>query len=101
TRRKTEMSLLRLIGATPRQIRAVMRKEAGLMCLMATVGGLALSLPAVAFLGLGLLGRPWPQGPLWAIPVIVAVVCAVAYLTVMISTRSVLRTSPTHALAHE
>lgn len=100
-RRKTEMSLLRLIGATPRQVRAMMRKEATLMCLMATVAGLALSLPAVVFLGLGLLGRPWPQGPLWAIPVIVAVVCAVAYLTVMSSTHSVLRTPPTQALTHE
>lgn len=38
-------------------------------------------------LGTGLLGRPWPQGPVWAIPLIVAV----AYPAIMMPTRRILR----------
>lgn len=99
TRRRGELSLLRLIGATPSQVFTMMRKETRLICLLATAGGLALSLPSVVLLGLGLLGRPWPQGPLWAIPALVAVICAVAYPAIMVPAGRAMRSSPVESLA--
>ncbi|WP_293696144.1 ABC transporter permease [uncultured Agrococcus sp.] len=100
-RRKSEFGLLRLIGATGKQVKSMMRKEVRLICVMATTAGLALSLPAVVLLGQGLLGRPWPQGPLWAIPVIVTIVCAIAYLAVMTQTRRLLQSAPIDSMVHE
>lgn len=91
SRRARELGLLRRLGATPRQVRSMMRREALLTSALAATAGLALSLPGVTMLGTGLLGRPWPQGPAWAIPLIVAVVMAVAYPAIMLPTRRMLR----------
>ncbi|WP_193105385.1 ABC transporter permease [Brachybacterium sp. FME24] len=99
TRRAGELGLLRRLGATPRQVLAMMRRETLLTAALAAAAGLALSVPAASLLGLGLLGRPWPQGPLWAIPLIVAVVVAVAYPAMMLPARRALRRPPVATLA--
>ena len=90
--RRPELALLRLIGATPRQVRALMRREAAL------IGAAALALAAVvsaiplALLGIGLLQRPWPSGPIWLAPASALVVLAIAGLAIELPTRQALRT---------
>lgn len=96
--RRTELATLQLIGATPAQIRAMMRREAALITALALVTGPLLSVVPLALLSLSFLDRPWPAGPLWLLPAIAAVVAAIAFLTVELPTRQALRTPPVHAL---
>src|SRR5699024_2436677 len=95
----TELTLLRRLGATPRQLRAMLRREAALVCGLAAGVGLALSVPAMTLLGWGTAGQVRPQGPLWVIPLMVAIVVAVAGPSVMIPARRILRGDPAGARA--
>ncbi len=60
TSRRTELATLQLIGATPRQVRMMMRREAALIAGMALGTGLLLSVLPLVLLSVGFLGRPWP-----------------------------------------
>ncbi|GGJ97168.1 membrane protein [Streptomyces camponoticapitis] len=100
--RRTEIATLRLNGTTPRQIRAMMRREAALIAAAALVAGLAVSAIPLALLGIGFLDHPWPAGPVWLLPAIALTVVSIAFLTIELPTRRALRTSPAAALAsHE
>lgn len=96
--RRTEIAALRLVGTTPRQILAMMRREAGVVAGAALVTGTALSALPLALLGLGFLSRPWPAGPVWLLPVTAATVLVTAFLTVELPTRAALRVPPAEAL---
>jgi len=99
TQRRTELAALRLIGATPRQILAMMRREAALICGLALATGLMLSVVPLVLLSAGFLHRSWPAGPPWLAPVVAVVVAGIAFLTVELPTRQALRVPPAHALA--
>lgn len=90
-RRRREWAMLRSIGMTAAQLRAMARAETGLVCLGAAVAGLALSLVPMTMVALGLLGRPWPQGPAWTIVLVVGIASTVAYLATMVPARQLLR----------
>lgn len=96
--RRTEIAALRLAGTTPRQIRAMMRREAALIAAAALTSGLLLSALPLALLGQGFLGRPWPAGPGWLLPAVAVTVAAAAFLAVEFPTRTALRTAPAEAL---
>ncbi|MFI0834499.1 FtsX-like permease family protein [Streptomyces sp. NPDC021140] len=96
--RRAEIAALRLVGTTPRQIRAMMRREAAVIAAAALVCGLLLSAVPLALLGQGLLGRPWPAGPAWLLPAVAATVVLTSYLTIELPTRHSLRTPPADAL---
>lgn len=98
--RGTEIATLQLIGATPAQARAMMRREAALIAVAALVTGVLLSVVPLALLSLGLLRQPWPAGPLWLLPAVAVVVVALTFLTVELPTRRALRTPPAQALGH-
>lgn len=93
-RRRTELSTLRMLGATPRQIRSMITREAALLTALAVAAGFVLSVLPMSLLGLGVLGRPWPQGPLWVIPAIGAVVALVTLGSMLGATRRILRRPP-------
>lgn len=100
--RRHEIAALRLNGTTPRQIVAMMRREALAIGVGAVVTGILLSAVPLAFLGLAFLDRPWPAGPVWLLPAAVLTVLATAFVTVELPTRQALRTAPTETLAqHE
>ncbi|MFH8975060.1 FtsX-like permease family protein [Streptomyces sp. NPDC017890] len=96
--RRAEIAALRLVGTTPRQIRAMMRREAAVIAAAALVCGLLLSALPLALLGQGFLGRPWPAGPAWLLPAVAATVTLTSFLTVELPTRHALRTPPADAL---
>ncbi|NEB22067.1 FtsX-like permease family protein, partial [Streptomyces coelicoflavus] len=79
--RRTEIAALRLVGTTPRQIRAMMRREAAVVAAAALACGLLLSAVPLALLGQGFLGHPWPAGPAWLLPAVAATVVLTSYLT--------------------
>lgn len=79
-RRRTETDALHAVGMTPVQIRSLLRREAALIAVGAVVTGVLASAAPLAFAGMGLLGRPWPSGPLWSLPATALVVTVVACL---------------------
>ncbi|MDH6214918.1 FtsX-like permease family protein [Streptomyces pseudovenezuelae] len=98
SQRRGEIGALRLVGTTPRQVRAMMRREAAVIAATALVTGLVLSAVPLALLGQGFLGRPWPAGPVWLLPAIAATVVVTAFVTIEFPTRRALRTPPASAV---
>ncbi|NEA68499.1 ABC transporter permease [Streptomyces sp. SID12488] len=96
--RRLELAALRLIGTTPRQIRAMMRREAAVTAATALAASLLLSAVPLALLGQGFLGHPWPAGPVWLLPALALTVTATAFLTIELPTRQALRTPPADAI---
>lgn len=96
--RRIEMAALRLNGTTPRQIRAMMRREAAVTVATALVTALLLSALPLALLGQGFLGRPWPAGPPWLLPALALTVTVTAFLTIELPTRQALRMPPAEAV---
>ncbi|MFD4502768.1 FtsX-like permease family protein [Streptomyces sp. NPDC058457] len=96
--RRTEIAALRLVGTTPRQILAMMRREAGVIAAAALVSGAALSAVPLALLGEGFLSRPWPAGPVWLLPAAAVTVVVTAYVTIELPTRRALRVAPAEAV---
>lgn len=96
--RRTEIAALRLVGTTPRQIRAMMRREAAVIAAAALAAGVLLSVVPLALLGQGFLGHPWPAGPLWLLPAAAVTVTATAFITVELPTRRTLRHAPAETL---
>ncbi|MFJ8937176.1 FtsX-like permease family protein [Streptomyces sp. NPDC102365] len=97
--RRNEIATLRLNGTTPRQILAMMRREAAVIGVAAVATGLLLSAVPLALLGIGFLDRPWPAGPVWLLPAVALTVLCTAFVTVELPTRQALRTAPAHALS--
>jgi putative ABC transport system permease protein len=96
--RRVELGALRLNGTTPRQIRAMMRREAAVTAATALTTALLLSAVPLALLGQGFLGRPWPAGPVWLLPTVALTVTVTAFLTIELPTRQALRTPPADAI---
>ncbi|MEW2569335.1 FtsX-like permease family protein [Streptomyces sp. NPDC047070] len=97
--RRNEIATLRLNGTTPRQILAMMRREAAVIGVAAVATGLLLSAVPLVLLGIGFLDRPWPAGPVWLLPAVALTVICTAFVTVELPTRQALRTAPAHALS--
>ncbi|GAA2382801.1 ABC transporter permease [Dactylosporangium salmoneum] len=89
--RRDEFAALRLIGATPRQIRSMVRREAALIAAIAIVAGLVVSAVPLALLGLGFTARPWPTGPWWLPPAALATVALLSWLCMSIPARRAMR----------
>lgn len=94
-RRRKEWETLRAIGATPGQVRRMVRVEAGLIVGGAIVAGLLISLVPMTFISIGLVGEPWPQGPAWPVALTCLVVGGTAYAATMLTTRRTLRSIAT------
>lgn len=99
SRRRAEFASLRAVGATPRQVQAMVTREALVTAAIAVGAGLAFSVLPMAALGLGFLGEPWPHGPLWVIPATAGVAVLLAWTATAIPTRRALAGPPTAALA--
>ncbi|MCO5988123.1 FtsX-like permease family protein [Actinoallomurus spadix] len=97
--RRDEFTALRLIGATPRQIVGMVRREAALVAAAAVGAGVALSAVPLALLGAGFLGRPWAAGPIWLLPAAAATVALIAWLATELPVRGALRAAPANVLA--
>jgi putative ABC transport system permease protein len=96
-RRRRELALMRLVGATPRQVRSMARWEA---ILIITIGlGLGLAIAATALLPLSHAlngGLPYvPAGPFAAI---VGASVILALLALLLPTRQALRAPPAEAI---
>jgi putative ABC transport system permease protein len=95
--RRGEIATLRLLGTTARQIRAMMRREAAIVCAFALTAGVLLSAVPLGLLSFGFLTTPWPAGPVWLLPLVVVVIALITFLATELPTRSALATPPLDA----
>jgi putative ABC transport system permease protein len=96
-RRRRELALMRLVGATPRQVRSMARWEAALIIAIGLGTGLAIAATALLPLSHALNGGlPYvPPGPFAAI---VGSTALIAVLALALPTRRMLRTRPVEAI---
>ena len=96
-RRRRELGLLRLVGATPRQVRSMARWEAALII---TIGlGIGLAIAAIALLPLSqALNGGLPHIPARPFAAILGISALLALLALALPTRRALRARPVEAI---
>ncbi|MBU2693871.1 hypothetical protein CCO04_02120 [Pimelobacter sp. 30-1] len=92
--RSRELALLQLVGAGRRQVRSMMRLESVLVASIAALLGIALALPPLVGISIGISGRPLPALPLTGSAVVVAAMSALALVSLAVATRAAMRTQP-------
>ena len=97
-RRGRELALLRLTGATRRQIRSMARWEAALIVTIGLGVGLAIAAAALLPLSQALTGELRPQVPMDRLAAILGVSTLLAALALTLPTRRALRTRPLGAM---
>jgi putative ABC transport system permease protein len=97
-RRGRELGLLRLSGATNRQVRSMARWEAALIIAIGLVLGLAITAVALLPLSHALTGNLRPTVPLGPLAAILGGSALVALIALALPTRRALRTRPVEAI---
>ena len=97
-RRRRELALLRLVGATPRQVRSMARWEALLIITIGLSVGLAISATALLPLSHALTGGLHPYAPVGWFAAILGVSALLVLVALSIPTRRALRTRPVEAI---
>ncbi len=96
--RVREFALLRLVGATGRQVRAMMRGEARII-IVASVGlGTLIALPPLVGMSLVLTGSPVPTVPVLSYLAIVAAAVVLGWVSITVPTRLAMRPHPVDAI---
>ena len=100
--RSREFALLRLVGASSRQVRRMMGAETATVVLTAIVVGLLAALPPLVGVSLGLTESPIPSISLTALAGIVGAAALLGWSSIMIPTGVVMRARPADAIGgHE
>ena len=97
-RRRRELALLRLTGASPRQVRAMARWEAGLIVTIGLGLGLAIAATALLPLSHAFNGTLSPSVPAAPLATILGTSALLALLGLALPTRRALRTRPIDAI---
>jgi putative ABC transport system permease protein len=97
-RRRRELALLRLTGATTRQVRSMARWEAVLIIIIGLGTGLAIAATALLPLSHALTGTLRPYTPAGWLAAIVGVPALLALVALALPTRHALRTHPVEAI---
>jgi putative ABC transport system permease protein len=98
-RRRRELALLRLIGATPRQVRSMARWEAALIIMIGLGLGLAITATALLPLSHALYGSLHPVVQRVPLVTILATTALLALIGLALPTRKALRSRPVEAIA--
>src|SRR6516165_10640501 len=96
-RRSRELALMRLVGATPRQVRSMARWEAALIIAIGLGAGLAIAATALLPLSRALNGG-LPYVPARPLATILGITALVALLALALPTRHALRARPVQAI---
>ncbi|MFE0021039.1 FtsX-like permease family protein [Amycolatopsis sp. NPDC059021] len=91
--RSRELTLLRLVGGTRRQVLRMIRVESWIVVAIAAVLGSALPVLPLAFLSFNFTGSPLPAGPPLVYLGILAVTVLIGLLSIRLPARKVARTS--------
>ncbi|MCM2578002.1 FtsX-like permease family protein [Streptomyces meridianus] len=96
--RSREFALMRLVGATRRQVMRTLRLEAGLVCALAVALGSLVAAVPLGALGTGFLGSPVPAGTPAVYLAVVAVAVLLGLGSVAVPVRLALRIAPVEAI---
>lgn len=96
--RVREFALLRLVGATRRQVQAMMRGETRIIVVVAVLVGTVAAVPSLIGMSFGLTKSPWPSIPPLIYLGIVAAAALLGSTAVLISTRVAMRARPVEAI---
>jgi putative ABC transport system permease protein len=96
--RGRELGLLRLVGGTSAQVRAMARWEAGLIVTIGSAVGLAIAATALLPLSHALTGGLRPYVPPGQLAAILGVSALLALLALALPTRRALRSRPVEAI---
>ncbi|MFR9776384.1 ABC transporter permease [Micromonospora sp. MS34] len=96
--RVREFAMLRLIGASQHQVRAMMNGEATIVVLSALLFGLLATIPPLIGFSLGLTRSPTPSISLIGLIAIVALTIALCWGAITIATRFAMRPGPVDAI---
>src|SRR5215471_6086977 len=97
-RRRRELALLRLVGATKRQVRSMARWEAVLIIAIGLSTGLAIAATALLPLSRAFTGSLRPYAPAGWLAAILGVSALLALVALSVPTRLALRTRPVEAI---
>ncbi|KJL32882.1 ABC transporter permease [Microbacterium azadirachtae] len=92
--RSREFALLQLIGSSRRQVRAMMRTEAVMVAVISTAFGVAVAIPPLIGMSIGISGRLIPELPVLAVLGLVGAMGALALATLWVATLGAMRTRP-------
>ena len=92
--RSREFALLQLIGSSRRQVRAMMRTEAVMVAVISTAFGVAVAIPPLIGMSIGISGRLIPELPVLAVLGLVGAMGALALATLWFATLGAMRTRP-------
>jgi putative ABC transport system permease protein len=96
--RTRELGLLRLIGATPAQVRSMSRWEAALVAGLGVGAGAAIGLVTLMPTAHELTGSPWPYAPPALVALVLASAAGVAVIGTQLATRVAMRPRPVDAI---
>jgi len=97
--RGREFALLRLVGSSRRQVRAMMRAEAVMVVTIASVVGTLIALPPLVGVSLGVSGQPIPAISPVTYAAIIAATVTLGLIAIAIPTRARLRADPVAAIS--
>ena len=92
--RTREFALLRLLGATPRQVRRMIRWETAVLASYETVLGLVVAAATLVPFNIGIADTLTPSVPPWFLGLVVVGALAAALIATEIPTRLALRNDP-------
>ena len=97
--RGREFALLRLVGSSRKQVRAMMRAEAVMVVTIASVVGTLIALPPLVGVSLGVSGQPIPAISPVTYAAIIAATVTLGLIAIAIPTRARLRADPVAAIS--
>lgn len=98
TARVREFAMLRLLGASRGQVRAMMNGEARIVVFSALLFGLLATIPPLIGMSLGLTRSPVPSISLVGLVAIVALTTSLSWGAIRIATRFAMRAAPVDAI---
>ncbi|NKT42141.1 FtsX-like permease family protein [Rhodococcus hoagii] len=96
--RGREFALLRLVGASSRQVRGMMRAESVIVVTVAAVVGSLIALPPLAGVAAAVSGRPIPSVDPRVYALILGVTVLLGLVAIAIPTRTAMRQDPVAAI---
>ncbi|WP_430331763.1 FtsX-like permease family protein [Rhodococcus sp. ACT016] len=96
--RGREFALLRLVGASTRQVRRMMRAESVIVVTVAAVVGSLIALPPLAGVAAAVSGRPIPSISPTVYALIIGVTVVLGLAAIAIPTRTAMRQDPVTAI---
>lgn len=97
--RSREFALLRLVGASTRQVRTMVRAETLIMVAFGLTIGSIIAVPGLAAFNYSLTGSAVPPISIWAYAGLMAVYALLGFAATVLPTRMALRMNPIKAMA--